>query len=140
MTNNPVIGSFIEDNRFLTTIQYLQNNGFTVVELNPFQDIKDQGDFNVIIHKIKTDMSNKYSKIKAYAQINPKCIMLDDPSSIELITNRIALSLFLKNLNYILGNEIAQYPSSWTVHYEDTIPSESITYPAIVKTPNDDGL
>jgi hypothetical protein len=63
------------------------------------RDLADQGPFDVILHKLSEDVSNrvgdqeadlKLSRLEKYLRENPQCMLLDPLASVALATNRVS--------------------------------------------------
>lgn len=117
-------------------INLAKERGIDLIKIDTGRPLVDQGPFDCVLHKLYGEDWKK--QLEEFSAKNPNACVIDHPSSIERLHNRISMLEVVSELSMQQGNETFGIPKQ-VVIYEDKMlldPAawkEGLNFPVIAK-------
>ncbi|KAJ8754439.1 hypothetical protein K2173_002890 [Erythroxylum novogranatense] len=123
--------SFIQD----SLVRLCKQRGIDLVRIDTDRPLVEQGPFDCVVHKLYGD--DWKQQLEDFQRRNPNAVVVDSPSSIERLHNRISMLQVVSELKIESGADSFGIPKQIVIYDKETLfdPQawEFLKYPVIAK-------
>ncbi|KAJ7526435.1 hypothetical protein O6H91_16G006400 [Diphasiastrum complanatum] len=116
-------------------LELADSRGVHFVPIDTNKALQDQGPFDAILHKIYD--KEWYERLSRYQQTHPSVLVIDPPTSIERLHNRLSMLEAVKDLHLSQGEETITAPLQSVVNKDEDIKNVEIVkdlkFPVLAK-------